>query len=147
MTAKFAIRRITRGDKKTLLAINALFLEWWASKRYKSKSVKPAYFKQFIKNSHLICLYDDEKIIGAVTVVNIYKISGLSCSIEHVIVDKNYRGRGLSKQLVGFAIGFAKKQGAKKVFLTCDKNNEIGNTLYKKMGFTLGQVNFYSLEL
>jgi len=147
MANAFRIKELRKFSKKDLDGLNNLFSEWWAKKRYKVKSIKPKYFKQFIKNSRLICLYDNEKIIGAVTVTKIYKISGLNCSIEHLIIDKNYRGRGLSKQLMKFAIDLAKKQSAKRIFLTCDKNNAIGNTLYKKMGFKLGKVNFYSLGL
>lgn len=147
MENNFKIKIITRFDKNTLLGVNDLFFEWWSKKRYNIKGVKEEYFRRFIKNSQLICLYDNEKMIGAVTLVKIYKVSGLSCSIEHLIVDKNYRGRGLSKQLMNFAIDLAKKQKARRVFLTCDKSNDIGNALYKKMGFKLGAVNFYSLDL
>ena len=73
----------------------------WSDSGYQ---MAPAYFKQLIKKSHVLALYDDNTIIGTVTIIEIYKLSGLKGSVEHLMVDEKYRGRKLGQRLMTFAI-------------------------------------------
>ena len=52
--------------------------------------------------------------------------------IEDIVVDKNYRGKGLGKFLVDHCIEHSKNNGCYKVILSSDKKNM---EFYKKCGF------------
>lgn len=109
--------------------------------------MSPHYFKKLIKKNHLIGLYDGDKIIGTVTLIEIYKLSGIKGSIEHLILDEKYRGRGLGKKLMIFAINLAKRLKIKTLFLTCEPGRIVANSLYQKLGFKIKKTNFYYLDL
>lgn len=137
--AKFTLKRIAKAEKKNLDDLNRL-LGQWSKKGYQMNS---EYFKKLIKKSHLLGLYDRNKIIGTVTLIEIHKLSGIKGSIEHLILDEKYRGRGLGKKLMVFAIDLAKKLKIETLFLTCEPYRTIANSLYKKLGFKIKKTNYY----
>ena len=46
------------------------------------------------------------------------------CHIEDLIVDKNYRGQGLSKELLMYAKNIAKINNCYKIILNCNESLE-----------------------
>jgi len=108
------------------------------------------YFKEFLKskNSHFfIAKHDDGEIIGMIT-IGIYNIpSGTKVWIEDVVIDETQRGKGYGKELVLFAICFAKSIGAKKIGLTSSPNRVAANKLYQKLGFVKSETNVYKYPL
>ncbi len=138
------IKEIARFDKNVLLDLNNLLLQWSQKNRYQ---IKPDYFKSLIKNSHLIAMYDGEKIIGTITLIEIYKLSGIKGSLEHLLIDEKYRGKGLGKKLMLYAIGLAKKLKMDVLFLTCEPKRTVANLLYQKLGFKIKETNFYYLDI
>jgi len=79
-------------------------------------------------NNHKIFVIEsnqNKKIIGTITILIEKKlIHNLSCvgHIEDVIVDKNFRGLGLGKKLVDYAITYCKNNSCYKVILNCNEN-------------------------
>lgn len=136
------IKVLTQSDKKSLHDINKLLLQW-SDKGYQ---MSRDYFKSLLSKSHVIGLFDGKKMVGTVTLVEIHKLSGLKGTIEHLIVDTTYQGRGLGKELMVFAINFAKKLGIEALFLTCEPERKVANALYKKLGFKIKKTNFYQLQ-
>jgi len=74
--------------------------------------------------------------------------------IGDVVVNTDYRGRGIGKILMEKCIEKARQIGAKQVNLTSNPNNPSRTTaikLYEKLGFqkigTLNESNYYRLEL
>lgn len=143
MENNFTIKKINEFDEKALLGINALLMQW-SDKGYQ---IGVNYFKALIKNSHVLVLYDGSDIIGTVSLINIYKLSGLKGTIEHLMVSEKYRGQGLGEKLMRHAIDVAKELGMERLFLTCEPERVVANALYQKLGFKVKETNFYHLDL
>lgn len=98
-------------------------------------------YDDFIKHlakikSKVFVMEDGEgKIIGTMALLIeekfIHKLSSVG-HIEDVVVDDEYRGKGLGKMLIDYGIKYAKDNGCYKIILNCaDKNI----TFYEKCGF------------
>jgi ribosomal protein S18 acetylase RimI-like enzyme len=67
--------------------------------------------------------------------------------LNDLYINKNYRGRGISKMLLDKSKQLAKDTNAAAVILETEKSNDIGNRLYPSTGFTLeNDVNHYFWE-
>jgi glucosamine-phosphate N-acetyltransferase len=95
------------------------------------------FCKQFdrIKSNVFVVKYHDQVIGTASALIECKFTHQLSnvCHIEDVVVDLNYRKKGIGKTLVTHCIDFAKKNDCYKIILNCDQKN-IG--FYEKIGFT-----------
>jgi len=79
---------------------------------------------------------NDENIIGSATILIETKIIhnfGKVAHIEDVIVDNNYRGKGLGKMLINTCINYAKDHNCYKIILNCNDKNI---PFYEKCGFS-----------
>lgn len=99
----------------------------------------------------LFVIRDDRKfnmpIIGMASII-IYQIP--TCKkgyIEDVVVDQNYRGLGLGRQLTQKCIDTARENNAKYIDLTSNPSRVAANELYKKMGFERRETNVYRMKL
>ncbi len=64
--------------------------------------------------------------------------------LNDLYVNPNYRGQGISVQLIEKAQQLAKETNAHALMLETGKDNVVGNRLYPKTGFKLyDDVNFY----
>ena len=64
--------------------------------------------------------------------------------LNDLFVNENYRGKGLSKELIEEAKELAKFTDACGVLLETGKSNDVGNKLYPSCGFEIyDEVNFY----
>ena len=61
-------------------------------------------------------------------------------NIHDIIVTKNYRGKGIGKLLLKAVEEFAKTSGCCKITLEVRQDNMAAQMLYKKYGFTKGEV-------
>ena len=136
------VKKLTHFNKSIIKDLNILLVQF--PRDYK---ISPSYFKKLIKKSHVLALYDKDTIVGSLTLVEMYKLSGFKGSLEHLIVHKDYRGQGLGKKLMNYAIDLGKKLKMEALFLTVDTDNIPANSLYKKLGFKLQKSNFYQLKL
>ena len=68
--------------------------------------------------------------------------------LNDLFVSPDYRGKGISVQLIERAQQLAKESGAHALMLETGKDNLIGNNLYPKTGFKLyDDVNFYEWKV
>ena len=64
--------------------------------------------------------------------------------LNDLYINENYRGKGLSKELIEEAKELCKSSKACGILLETGKNNDIGNQLYPSCGFErYDSVNFY----
>ncbi len=98
------------------------------------------FVKQYIKfgyNTNIYVIEDKKKIIGYGAIYIDYKFYR-NCKnighIEDIIIDKEYRGQGLSKLIINKLLECAKEKECYKIILNC-KDEYVG--YYKKMGFQL----------
>jgi GNAT superfamily N-acetyltransferase len=98
-------------------------------------------------NSHLFLIYNEDNIAGTLTIGFYKSPSGRKAWIEDVVVDENYRGKGLGKYIVQYAIEFSKKLGANTLMLTSSPKRIAANELYKSLDFILKETNTYRMQL
>ena len=68
--------------------------------------------------------------------------------VEDVVVDSAYRGQGLGKELVAFAIDYVEKNLAPcSLMLTSRPSRIAANELYRKSGFEQRQTNVYKIDI
>ena len=100
------------------------------------------FVKQYIKfgyNTSIYVIEDEEnkKIVGYGAIYIDYKFYR-NCKnvghIEDIIIDKDYRGKGLSKLIINKLLESAKEKDCYKIILNC-KDEYVG--YYQKMGFKI----------
>ena len=83
----------------------------------------------------LFLAYDDEQIVGMLTLAVFPVPTGRRAWIEDVVVDDTARGSGVGAALVEAALGRASDVGARTVDLTSRPDREAANRLYVRLGF------------
>lgn len=96
-------------------------------------------------NSYLFFLMKDEQIAGMLTVGIYYCPTGGKAWIEDVVVDKPFRGQGLSKLLIAHAIKFIQSKEIPSLMLTSNPKRIAANKLYQAMGFGRRETNVYRM--
>lgn len=98
------------------------------------------------KNHELVVLEsEDGKIIGSIQLTfiqHLIKKGGVVAHIEAVMVHQGFRGKGIGKKLMHWAIERAKERKAILIQFTSNKRRQRSITFYKKMGFTDSHVGF-----
>lgn len=97
--------------------------------------------------SDVLVAYEDERILGTLTLVVFRIPTGVRAWIEDVVVDDAARGKGVGDALNRFALDLAKSKGAKTVDLTSRPTREAANRLYQRIGFTPRETNVYRYDL
>lgn len=90
------------------------------------------------KNNYLIVVVDGKRIIGTLqlTIIPSLTYQGRKrAQIEGVRIDKFYRGKGIGKQIIEWAIDKAHEDGCHLLQLTTDKKRHETIEFYKKLGF------------
>ena len=90
---------------------------------------------KFLKRNPDTCFVAeyDNQIVGVIIVGN----DGRRGYIYHTAVNKQYRKRGIARQLVETSMQELKKCGINKVALVVFDRNESGNAFWEKLGFTV----------
>jgi len=89
----------------------------------------------------------DSPIAGMLTLA-LYRVpTGGRSIVEDLVVDDQFRGRGIAKALLQSAVEIAREAGANGVALTSNPQRVEANQLYLRMGFKKRQTNAYFYEL
>ena len=99
------------------------------------------------KTHFFIAELDNKEIIGMLTIGTYDIPSGTKAWIEDVVIDESQRGKGFGRDLMLFAIDFARSMGIYKIELTSRPSRIAANKLYQKLGFVLRETNVYSIDL
>jgi ribosomal protein S18 acetylase RimI-like enzyme len=107
------------------------------------------HFKGILRSdrTHFFIAELDKDIVGILTIATYDIPSGTKVWIEDVVVDESQRGKGIGKELMLFAVDFAKTTGAKAIELTSRPSRIAANQLYKKLGFVIRETNVYRYSL
>lgn len=95
------------------------------------------------ENSILMGAFDEEDLVGMLTIAIVQIPTSKHGRIEDVVVDRNYRGKGIGEKLSLEAIRIAKELKLSKLLLTSNPQRIEANKLYQKIGFRLGTTNSY----
>ena len=107
----------------------------------KTEDIEDEIFNKTIEDIHkqgviYIAYNNYNEIIGSCSALIEQKIiHGCKnvCHIEDLVIDKNYRINGISRQLVALCQNFAMEKNCYKIILNCKKELE---TFYEKLEFT-----------
>ncbi len=91
--------------------------------------------------------YDEKKLIGMGWIFPRQTMLRKQAVVEDMIVNKNYRGKGLGEEILYDLLGWAEEQGVEVVELTTNHMRLAANGLYMKAGFRLHETNHYLLNL
>lgn len=67
--------------------------------------------------------------------------------VEHVVVDENYRDRGIREQLIRTLIAEARTLRIERLDLSSNPRRKAANALYKRLGFRARYTNAYRLNI
>jgi GNAT superfamily N-acetyltransferase len=99
-------------------------------------------------DSHLFAAVLDGRIVGTATLCVFYSPTGRKGKIEDVVVSSACRGMGLGRQLMAFAIEYARLNCAPmELALTSNPSREAANKLYQALGFHYYETNVYKLSI
>jgi GNAT superfamily N-acetyltransferase len=115
------------------------------------KETAKSFLSNRIKNSEsviFLALTDDGKAVGFTQLYPLFSSVRMKPTwlLNDLFVASEYRGKGISKQLIDRAKGLARATQSVGVTLETEKSNTIGNQLYPRMGFELDDHNFYFWE-
>lgn len=104
-----------------------------------------AGLEQIVSNpsvGEILVMKVDGKVVGMVSLL--YSIStalgGKVAILEDMVVAKEFRRKGLGKELLYEAIAFAKQRGCLRLTLLTDFNNETAIKFYQSAGFSLSKM-------
>ncbi|MBD5454704.1 MAG: GNAT family N-acetyltransferase [Lachnospiraceae bacterium] len=87
---------------------------------------------------------EDGKIVGSILCGH----DGRRGCLYHVCVAKEYRMRGIGKEMVVFCMNALKAEHINKVSLIAFTKNDIGNAFWKRIGWTKREdLNYYDFTL
>lgn len=89
----------------------------------------------------------DRKILGSMTLVVFRIPTGVRSWVEDVVVDTEYRGRGIGEKLIRTAIARAEAEGAKTIDLTSRPSRVEAHRLYKRCGFEMRETCVFRRKL
>ena len=95
----------------------------------------------------LFVAYDDERLVGTLTLAAFRAPSGMRAWNEDVVVDDASRRTGVASALVTAALARAAEMGARTVDLTSRPQREAANRLYVRLGFEQRHTNVYRRTL
>lgn len=95
---------------------------------YWAQNIPISVVKSAIKGSLCFGIYQQERQIGFARVITDYATFGY---LADVFIDANFRGQGLSKELLKFIMGAQQLKGLRR-FMLATKD---AHTLYQQFGF------------
>jgi GNAT superfamily N-acetyltransferase len=110
------------------------------------------FLKERLLNSDseiFVCQNTDEELLGFVQLYPIFSSTRMKklWLLNDLFVNPNYRGKGISIQLIECAKDLSRKTNSAGLILETSKSNIIGNKLYPQTGFELDKGhNYYSWE-
>src|ERR1700722_16175871 len=101
------------------------------------------------KESVIFIATIENKIVGFTQLYPLFSSLNMKRSwlLNDLYIFEEYRGKGISKQLIDFAKQLVKETNAAGIMLETEKANSVGNKLYPSSGFELyDKNNFYWWE-
>lgn len=89
----------------------------------------------------------DGRVVGMVTLCVFRTLTGPKAYLDHLVVDPDWRRRGIGRALMQHAIEAAAAAGASRVDLTANVRKEAGRALYESLGFRQRDTGSFRLRL
>ena len=142
----YTIESLTSSDASTAEAIRLLIEQLTG----RDSSFGEEELRQTLQDSasRLFVMRREGAIVGMLTLCIYHCPTARKVWVEDVVVDSAYRGQGLGKELVAFAIDYVEKNLAPcSLMLTSRPSRIAANELYRKAGFEQRQTNVYKIDI
>ena len=93
------------------------------------------------------CCRDGDRIIGMALMCQYKVISGTKGWIEDVVVDTEFRGRGIGRELMNKLLDEAKKKNLSELLLFSADHRKAAIGLYSDLGFKRKDSGLYTLKM
>ncbi|MCS7243113.1 MAG: N-acetyltransferase [Candidatus Calescibacterium sp.] len=123
---------ICKSDIQDIILLDQLFVEMGYDINYTVWSVEDYLFYLAKRNSVLTVVRYQKIIAFCLSVINADE-----SELYKIVVDKQFRGKGIGKFLILYHIGFLKFNGVKASFLEVSSENSHAINLYKKIGYEI----------
>lgn len=90
---------------------------------------------------------DTGRLVGTCCLVSYTTLVRRHGRVEDVVVDAEYRGRGIARKMVEMLLDKARDNGVDKVELTSNPSRREANALYASIGFERVETNVYRFRL
>lgn len=112
-----------------------------------AKPVTAEYLRNMLHTgtNRLFIAMHDSRIVGTVVLVHTMILVGSKDWIDDVVVDKDYRRRGISSKLMNMAEEASRRGGAKAVNLTSNPDRGGARKMYGDRGYTLRDTGVFRL--
>lgn len=140
MTIKFRIA----GEKDLPRIVRMLADDFLGSQREKEQDTLPeSYVKAFREidsdpNNELLVAELDGEVVGTFQLTYTPSLSyqgGKRATVESVRVDAGYRGRGIGREMMLWAMERAREKGCVSMQLTSHANRKDAHRFYENLGF------------
>ena len=124
-------------DKNEIKSIIPMVQE--LSENKTPNSVLEARFQEMTtQNYECAVVYDNEKLIGVTGLWFCTRhYSGKSVELDHVIIDENYRNKGLGKEFMIWIENYVKDKGYEAIELNTYVQNYPSHKFYYNLGFDI----------
>jgi ribosomal protein S18 acetylase RimI-like enzyme len=138
-----SVERVTEVDAETLDAVARLYPQLTDGAIPHPQAISDV----LAAGAVLVVARADGWIAGMGTLAITSVLTGTTAHVEDVVVDETARGRGIGEHIMRELIAIARAEGADQMTLTSRPAREAANRLYRRLGFELGETNYYVLEL
>jgi GNAT superfamily N-acetyltransferase len=129
------IKKLTKTDFPDFIY---LLHQLWPGKNINSKKCRQIY-KYYLKNDNYLILgyFAEAGLIGALTLSlrRTFFHNGRTTIIEDLIVDKDWREKGIGRKLVKQAEKILHKLGIKNIELNTDFHREVARKFWLSLGY------------
>jgi GNAT superfamily N-acetyltransferase len=125
------IRKARSGDINALAELHRG--EDWC---YDDEVVLSDYWDDVFDKESIIVAEVDGRVVGTIELAKAFKSSlGFFAVIRRFVVHPDYRGKGIGRELINYALTEAERMGCKAIELSVDPQNERARRFYASMGF------------
>lgn len=129
------VRELTINDVESLIS---LLEQLWIGKQIDLTDVKRVIEKGLNNNYQVyICATDDEKLVGYCSLTiknNLWMLANLG-NVDELVVDSEYRNRGIGKMLMCEIEKIAREHECKRLELDSAFHRTIAHEFYERSGF------------
>ena len=141
------VRQFKTGDLEQLVELFDAYRVFYQKESNKGEAHKFLSERVTNKDSKIfVCENHEIQLVGFVQLYPLFLSTRMKklWLLNDLFVNANYRGKGISKQLIERAKKLVQETAACGMFLETEKSNLIGNNLYPKTGFMFNESsNFY----
>ena len=92
-------------------------------------------------------VFDGELLVGMASIHFRRTLMYKKGTIEDVVVDEAYRGKGIGRNLTAMLVEAAKKKGVHHVEFTSRSERKAAIAMYESFGFKKRETNCYRLDI